>query len=732
MTTEHRPILAEVTLRPAQEAILAYEGGPMAISAVPGAGKTFILEQLAARLIARQGVRPSEVLVLTYMRSAALNIKRRVAKTLAARGRTAYGLQALTIHAFALAIVRRARGEDAEEQPIVVMSEAEARRALMAGLETWLGMPGNRERWELARRGERGRDDDPFMATVRAAKKAIGEAKHHGHPPDVADALLGGWRPEIAFLYRHYLEAQRQLDASDYDDLIHQAIAHLEASPSLRAWYQAQIRYVMEDEAQDSTPAQQRLIELLTSPAEGGAGNLVRVGDSNQAIMTSFTHNDPKFFRAFCVARDLDRRHFPMPESSRSALPIIQLANRLVDLVGGQHPDLEVRKAFTGQHVHPATAGKPNPMATCPPTWTFYEGKTKADYGPREELGVLTHVRAYLKANPTRRAAILLRTSKQCDAYLTAATAMGIAIQHESRPGVGSRACLALLEKVLAFLALPAEHQAERLLDVVKARAELLGLEWRDWKALKGFVAEQGAEALLYPAVGLPPRRPHHVDPGDYAAALETGAAMRGFLAARHLPAVELLPTVAAKLLGNAHAAAIAAKAAAIATRHRDPARDPLEGLRIELAEVAKAIGERGELVQPPAELAEPEGGRLTIMTMHSAKGMEFDAVWLPALGYYYKQKGHFPWDPEQVEIWDREGFMLEFALKPEDQRPESPQAAEEAAKRLAVAESLRLLYVGITRAERELHLSAAGFDEQANVPPHVAWLAATCERRMP
>ncbi len=721
-------MIGELTLRPAQEAILAYDGGPMAISAVPGAGKTFILEQLAARLIAREGVRPSEILILTYMRSAALNIKRRVAKTLAARGRTAYGLQALTIHAFALSVTRRARGEDADEQPLVVLSDAEARRVLMAGLDEWLARPGQRGEWEAGRSGS----DDPFMATVRTAEKAIAEAKHFGHAPEAVDVLLGERHPEIPFLYRRYLAAQAELGASDYDDLIHGAVATLKSDGDLRAWYQRHVRFVMEDEAQDSTPAQQQLIDLLTSPAWGGAGNLVRVGDSNQAIMTSFTHNDPRYFRAFCAERDLDRRHYPMPESSRSALPIIQLANRLVDLVGGQHADPEVRRAFTGQHVYPATAGKPNPLGTSPPTWTFYAGKNKADYGPREEIGVLTHVRAYLRQNPTRRAAILVPTHKLRYAYQARAESMDIAIQHETRTGVGTRGCLGLLGHVLRFLALPAERQGEALLAVVKAWGELRQVAWRDWDALKAFVVAAGAEALLYPVAGLPPRRPSDVRPDDYAAALEVGVALRTFLAARHLPAVELLPTIAFKLLGDSHAAAIAAKAASIATRHRDPARDPLEGLRLELEEVARATGERGELVQPPAELAEPEGGRLTIMTMHGAKGLEFDAVWLPSLGYYFKQKGYFPWDPDTVEIWDREGFMVEFALRPAGDRPATPEAAEEAAKRLAVAEKLRLLYVGITRAERELHLTAAGFDEQACVPPHIAWLAATCERRTP
>lgn len=734
MTLEQTVFDSGVSLRPAQEAILAYCGGPLAISAVPGAGKTFILEQLAARLIEREGAKPSEILVLTYMRSAALNIKRRVAKTLSARGRTAYGLQASTIHAFALAVQRRARGDDMDEAPLVVLSETERRRILMTGLETWLSDPVRRKGWDQRHEGHDPDRDDPFMSGVRVAEKAIAEAKHHGHSPDDLDRLLGRRRPELAFLYRRYLAAQAELGASDYDDLIHEAVRLLRTDADLRGFYQRTVRWVLEDEAQDSTPAQQQLLDLLTGPEHGGAGNLVRVGDTNQAIMASFTHNDPRYFRAFCAARDLDQRHKPMPESSRSALPIIELANRLVDVVGARHPDEVVAQAFTGQHIYAATAGKANPQATSPCTWSFYAGKKKDEYATREEIGVMEHVRAYLRANPTRRAAVLVPTHKLRLAYQARAEAMAIALQPETRAGVGTKPCLALLGRVLIFLGLPALKQAEAFLAIVKTWGDLREVTWADWDGLKRFAMATGAEALLYPPAGLPPARPEALAASDYAGALEVGRALRGFLAARHLPPSELLPTIAQTLLNDPHAAAIAAKAAAIATRHRDPARaggDPLETLRAELEEIAKASGDRGELVSPPAELAPPEGGRLAVLTLHASKGLEFDAVWLPGLGLYYGKKGHFPWDLDGADIWDREGFMVKLALQPAGEGPATREDAELASRRLGVAEKLRLLYVGMTRAERELHLSASGVDEGLAVPHHVAALAAACERRI-
>ena len=113
------------TLRPAQAEILAYTGGPLAISAVPGAGKTFILTELVARLVGDPAlaVRPHQILVLTYMRGAAMTFKRRAAKVLGAQGLTAYGLQCMTIHAFCLAVVRQALFEalDAPHRPRLVI-----------------------------------------------------------------------------------------------------------------------------------------------------------------------------------------------------------------------------------------------------------------------------------------------------------------------------------------------------------------------------------------------------------------------------------------------------------------------------------------------------------------------------------------------------------------------------------------------------------------------------------
>lgn len=709
-------MIETLSLRPAQSRVLAYENGTLAISAVPGAGKTFVLTQLAASLVDQHGVKPSEILILTYMRSAAQTFKRRIATALAERGRNAYGLQAMTIHAFCLSVVKQVWARD-EDEPLNVLQDPEKVRLLMEGLDDFLAKPGVRPQWQ-ARYGDADGDpyNDPRQLTYKAALKAIGAAKTYGLSPAQVEAVLGDRQPELAYLFRDYQARLSAMRALDYDDLIARAIALLRDDPQLLAAYHRRIRFVMEDEAQDSTPAQNALIRLLTDPALGAAGNLVRVGDSNQAIMTSFTFNDPRFFRGFCEEQEAAQRHVAMDESSRSAREIIGIANALVDVVAG-HPDPVVAEAFKRLVIRAATAGKQNPTATRPPDWTQYPKKED------EQFGVLSQVREYLRANPDKRAAILVFSNKQLFEFRDRALAMGIPLYEEERRGGGTRACLDLMKQALVFLSLPEENHASLFTRLLESRAKHQRASWQDLKTVRKHLRETPLEAIVY--ADLPPHRPAALAEADYARILELARIMRQLLDARHLPPTELLPTMAQALTDDPHAPAIAAKAAAIAKRHVRSWEDPLLALSIEIDKLLEASGDK-ELVAA-SEVLPPKPGELEVTTLHRSKGAEYDAVWLPCLGNYFKNKTFFPWDLEQAELRDHEAFIAEQAIV-HHANPSPPSLAEShlEAQRLLVAERLRLLYVGVTRAMRELHLS--GYGDSA--PPHVQALAARCARR--
>jgi len=134
----------------------------------------------------------------------------------------------------------------------------------------------------------------------------------------------------------------------------------LDQDPSFLANLRARWPYILEDEAQDSSPLQERILQRLAGPS----GNWVRVGDPNQSINSTFTAADPRYFRRF-FARD-DVASMTLPESGRSGAPIIALANSLVRWVREEHPEPAIRDmAFMAQEIVPTGPGdaQQNPAA---------------------------------------------------------------------------------------------------------------------------------------------------------------------------------------------------------------------------------------------------------------------------------------------------------------------------------------------------------------------------------
>jgi DNA helicase-2/ATP-dependent DNA helicase PcrA len=732
------------TLRPAQAEILRYQGGRLAIAAVPGAGKTFILTRLACRLIEDLGAKPREILILTFMRSAATTFKRRIGQALRERGLPSYGLQASTIHSFCLSVVKRAYerygDRDLGQEGLQVLAPLECSMILADALDRYLADPEARRDWQ-GRYPQQREQDDPRRATLDAARKIISAAKNFGLKPAEIDALAGV-PPELAFLYRHYAMALHERNAVDYDDQIQQALMLLKRDPELRSYYQRRFRYVMEDEAQDSTPAQNELLELLSSPDWGGAGNLVRVGDSNQAIMASFTFNDPRFFREFCAVQAAAGRRVTMAESSRSAREILDLANHLVALAG-THPDPGVRQAFDPVRVLPATAGKANPT-NGRVTWTQHASKDQ------ERVAVLTAVREYLRAHPAQRAAVLCVTNGMVEDYAQTAREMGIPtyLEDEARPK--SSGLVQLLGRVLSLLSLPPTAQPAAFWQVMTALAELQADPFVQEETTRAWVMQEAnLYALLYPRTGLPPHRPEALAEDDYARLVMVAERMRRLLDARHLPPVELLPTIARELVADPTAQVIAGKVAAIARTRSTRApylpltdeeawlapTSPLEETLHLLAEIL-AHSKTSELLPRTGETRQPQAGEVEIITLHRSKGAEYPAVWIPNLGYLDGGATftHFPWSLSEVSIRDLPRFQAEQAIiHREAVPPPDPDALVEEAQQLIIAEKLRLLFVGITRAEQALHLSCYSFKgggaaSPPIAPPHVMELARQCQ----
>lgn len=723
-------------LRPAQAQALAYRDGRLAISAAPGSGKTFILTQLVVHLVADLGVRPDQILVLTYMRSAALTFRARAAAELARRNLSARGLLACTIHSFCQRILRldaeRSAGLD-DAADFSVMAEAEQFALLRRGLEAYLQEPAAADAF---RRRSRDRDpEDRMRDAVVAAARAISAGKQARRPLAELVTVLGA-APEIGFMARFYQAQQAVSRVLDFDDLLVSAVDRLASDAALLAHFRATYRYLLEDEAQDSTPVQNHLLELLAGPD----GNLVRVGDPNQAIMSSFTNSSPGLFRDFCAATPT----IAMSESSRSAVPILSLANHLVEF-SRLHPDPAVAAAFAGEPIRPATAGPRNPdPAGARLAWAVYESKE------HELAGVVADLRQHLKERPADTCAILCVSNAMIrgadgGGYLAALRAAGLDVFNDESSQAARPPSLALLKHALALLHVgppgARDSAIETLVDLADALARSRGLRLSSRGKVEDAAREIGMRGLVAPRGRLRPARPHGVAEADYLLLVEAAEAAERLLALRNLPLADLLLSAAAILEPrNPDALLLAGKIGRLAALpgedrlpggHRVADRAGATALRsaggtvraaVELLAELERTGKAAKLLADAGDTKVPGPGQVVVTTLHRSKGAEYDAVWIPNLGLAF-EKSNFPWDMGEVRVFDEPAILAERLARGEAAGDEGLREY----RREFVAERLRLLYVGVTRAKKRLSLSCYAFGKGPAAPAHVLALAERC-----
>lgn len=273
------PVLTDPPLLDArQRSVVDHAGGPLLVLAGPGTGKTTTLVEAVAARVAK-GTDPERVLVLTFSRRAAVELRDRMAHRIGA----ADAPQATTFHSFCYALVRAHQDADLFVEPLRLLSGPEqdvAVRELLAG-QTDLAREGlARVRWPdelracLTTRG--------FADEVRAV---LARSRELGLGPAALDAFArrGGrpdWRAAAAFL-AEYLDVLDLQGVLDYAELVHRAVL-LARRPEVARALAAQYDAVFVDEYQDTDPSQVRLLHALA----GGGRDLVAFGDPDQSIYT--------------------------------------------------------------------------------------------------------------------------------------------------------------------------------------------------------------------------------------------------------------------------------------------------------------------------------------------------------------------------------------------------------------------------------------------------------------
>ena len=717
-----------IKLRPGQVEVAGYRRGYLAVPAVPGAGKTTVLAYLAASLIAEGHTGKGKILIVTYMNSAVANFRARIGDFLEAKGLPRNrGYDVRTLHSLAFGILRERPEELLVNDEFNIIDPALRGRLIQQLVDNWLRenhrvflryfdySPSGRgydralDRW-------RETDFPGFIRTMISWFKLydLDSAKVQELRRCCDRNSYLDWALAIYHDYDRYLREQGLLD---FDDLVRQALNLLEKDQLLRERLQQKYTYIFEDEAQDSNELLTRILLLLA----GKEGNLVRVGDSNQAIMGTFTSANPQIFREYCNNESVEKHSILY--SSRSTVDIINLANYLVKWSREEHPQRECRDALEEQYIYPVDSKDPFPN----PVTDNYTIATKVYPTSEDELNHVANLAArHIKDNPENTAAILVPANYIIEELMEELEKLGV--KYES-PGYRNEEQLKTINDfnlLLRYLAEPLIK--EYFVKVFKGifPEELLedreGLDFID-----NLLEQYNLEELIYPLGGefffqesikqFVPRELRD----DFISTMDR---LRLWLdASIKLPPDELVLFIAEQMQLQGEELAVAQNMALQIKGELD--LNPHWKLPEIVAELPRLESSWKDFAGKIYDRKgyEPEPGIITLTTLHSSKGLEWDTVYIVYLTddnfpstvhdnfrsdyYYLKDEYSNPVAAAKASLINLlssseggERVTLEGrGAKQMDPRTE--------ANLEFIKERLRLLYVAITRARKNLLLTA-------------------------
>ncbi|MCC3775682.1 ATP-dependent DNA helicase [Streptomyces sp. UNOB3_S3] len=295
-----------------QRAVVDHGRGPLLVLAGPGTGKTTTLVEAVAERV-RRGADPARILVLTFSRKAAVELRDRMSARLGG----AQGPQATTFHSYCYALVRAHQDVELFAEPTRLLSGPEQDvmvRELLEG-ELELGKEGRgRVRWPDELRAcltTRGFADEMRAVLARSRELGLGPGEldafaHRAGRPD--------WRAAASFL-AEYLDVLDARGVLDYAELVHRAVL-LAGRPEVAAELGRSYDAVFVDEYQDTDVSQARLLRALA----GGGRTLIAFGDPDQSIYA---------FRGADVGGILDFPHaFPRTDGSPAPVAVLTTSRR--------------------------------------------------------------------------------------------------------------------------------------------------------------------------------------------------------------------------------------------------------------------------------------------------------------------------------------------------------------------------------------------------------------------
>ena len=610
-------------LNPEQRDAVLHDAGPMLVLAGAGSGKTRVITYRIARLLA-DGTAPEEVLGVTFTNKAATEMRQRLT---ALAGRPAARVHLSTFHALGLAILREEYAAAGLQRGFCIYDTSDQ-----------LGLV--RELMRQIKVADRRLDASKILHIILRTKRERRDAV----PIDWGDDY------ELAAydLYPRYLEQMAAFNAIDFDDLMLKALDVLQ-QPDVRRRWRSRFRYLLVDEYQDTSPDQLELVRALSE----GTGNVCVVGDDDQAIYA---------WRGAAVDNILAfNRHFPgtkevvLARNYRSTENILACANAIIE----NNAERKAKTLWSG-----LGAGEPVEIVTC------VDGEDEVQF-VADRIGQLIFEKV-----PPENIAVLYRANTQARAFEEV-----FRLERIPYRVVGGQSFFDRKEvrDAAAFLAVahnPRDEIALRRIVNVPAR----GIGPTSLQRLAAWgeqhrVGLWGALRQAHAVDGLPPRAaagaqqfidaftPHaerlrKAAPGDAAPAaraLFEGLGLRDAILSADDP-----PDVARRRMDNLEAVA--------AGLERFERKLPRDAAPLEEYMRSAALNRDG----PESEQEEVPAGQVTLMTLHSAKGLEFPYVFMVG---------------------------MEEDLLPHKRTVEMGGSLNE---------ERRLCYVGMTRAQRRLWVTHA------------------------
>lgn len=692
----------EIIYRNDQKPIISYTGGTMAVPAVPGAGKTFIIANLAAKLIEKKLYKPGKILIVTYMNSAVNNFKSRISSVLCEKGIKSNNMyEVMTIHSLALKILKDRPDIVGISDEFRIIDEVKQNMYLNNIIIEWRKKGGERlfknflkdekkyNKWE--------------MDFFRTASTIISDLKLQ----QISPVYLNNKSEEfsdysilkcIAPIYEGYTKKLKSEGYIDYNDLLVLAYKAIKTDDKLREKLQKRYKYIFEDECQDSNLIQGEILEILSEKW----GNLVRVGDVNQSITGTFTSSDPKFFVDFC--KNVDKK-YTMDMASRSTEQIIKLANDLVKYVREEHPDRKCRDALALQIIKPIPIGSnpQNPKSKGKQIFSYCRSTNEV-----ELLNTIKAIEHFKVKNPERTIGVMVSSNEEVKNVSEKLRENGIECDELSRTPEQKMRVAKNLGYILGYIAKPYDNsRLIQLLDKVLFKEKA-----KDKEILFKFLNScKCIESIIYPKEK-EIEIPEQVKETDaYKIFKDMKKIIKDILEYPKRPMEKYIVYISDKLEMSLEDKAMAqAVASYVKYSIMDNIKLTLENISMQLLDDKNNIFAHIADVIYELHGYEPTPDRVTVCTYHKSKGLEWDLVFLLGVTeynfpcyingqfngecHYLKENYKNPTAIGKAEIKKIIGEKIEKSVILE-------------AKREYIKERTRLLYVAITRAKRYLIMSS-------------------------